>query len=149
MPKHPSTEDIGEPALKVAGLQIWIHGRQFPDAMDSDDGNWLRVTVHCGAAGASVLARGAILQVPDIVQWGEECALLLAGKVAKATLDPWEPELRALIDSPDAVGHLNLRVEITPDHLHQEHVFDFAIDQSYLPGLIAQCEQIARAYPVR
>jgi len=54
-----------------------------------------------------------------------------------------------VIDSPSASGQLNLRVEITPDHLQQEHIFEIPIDQSYLPGLIAQCERIAAAYPVR
>jgi len=39
---------LGMPDLKLEGLQIWIHGRQFPDAADYWDGNWLRVTAHCG-----------------------------------------------------------------------------------------------------
>lgn len=133
----------------VAGLQVWVHGREFPDAMDADDGNWLRVTAHCGSSGASVCVGGSILQVTDIFRWGQQIALLLERKVDKAALDPLEPALSALIDSPDSLGHLRLWVEITPDHLHQKHVFDFEIDQSYLPGLITQCEQIGREYPVR
>ena len=47
---------LGEPALRIAGFQLWVHGYQFPDSNDYWDGNWLRVTVHCGAAGASVCA---------------------------------------------------------------------------------------------
>jgi len=88
VPKHPSIEELGEPDLKVAGLQIWIHGRQFPDAMDSDDGNWLRVTAHCGALGASVFVSGAILQVTDLVRWGERSAMLLGGETSSAVFDP-------------------------------------------------------------
>jgi len=149
MGKHPSPEDLGEPALKIAGLQLWIHGRQFPDAMDSDDGNWLRVTAHCGDSGASVFTEGSIVQTTDIAWWGTQCALLLDGKVASAALETIEPELSAIIDSPDARGHLRLHVEITPEYLSQQHAFDFEIDQSYLPGLISQCEQIARVYPAR
>ncbi|MCB7129770.1 MAG: hypothetical protein J3T61_09565 [Candidatus Brocadiales bacterium] len=117
--------------------------------MDADDGNWLRVTAHCGSSGASVFVGGSILQVTDILFWGQQSALLLEGKADKAALDTLEPELSAVIDSPDSLGHLRLRVEITPDHIQQEHVFDFEIDQSYLPGLIRQCEQIEREYPVR
>ena len=46
--------DLGVPDLKLAGLQLWVHGREFPESEDADDGNWLRVTAHCGASGASV-----------------------------------------------------------------------------------------------
>ena len=149
MPQHPSPEDLGEPSLKVAGLQIWIHGREFPEATDADDGNWLRVTVYCGASGASVYVAGPILQIGDILRWGQQAAQLLEKKADKAALDPLEPELSVLIDSLDSMGHLRLRVEITPDHLQQKHAFEFEIDQSYLPGLIKQCEQAGREYPVR
>jgi len=149
MPKHPSLEDLGELSLKVAGLQVWIHGREFPQATDADDGNWLRVTAHCGASGASVFAAGSILQTDDILLWGQQAAQLLEKKADRAALQTLEPELSVLIDCLDAMGHLRLRVEITPDHLQQEHAFEFEIDQSYLPGLIKQCEQVGREYPVR
>ena len=36
------------------------------------------------------------------------------------------------MDSPDRHGHFRLLVEITPDHLRQQHVFEFEIDQSHL-----------------
>lgn len=149
MPKHPSTETLGEPALKIVGLQIWIHGRQFEDAMDVDDGNWLRVTAHCGAEGASVFAVGSILEVPDFLEWGQQAKLLLEGKANKAVLVTLEHELSARIETADPLGHLTLRVDITPDNLRQNHAFEFEIDQSYLPGLISQCDRIGREYPSR
>jgi hypothetical protein len=39
-------ERLGEPDLVIAGLRVWVHGRQFPQAVDYWDGNWR----HCGAA---------------------------------------------------------------------------------------------------
>lgn len=57
--KDPAAK-FGTPDLKLQGLQIWVHGRQFPDAADYWDGNWLRVTAHCGESGASVFATGSI-----------------------------------------------------------------------------------------
>jgi hypothetical protein len=56
--------DLGAPDLKLEGLQIWVHGRQFPDLHDYWDGNWLRVTAHCGGSGASVFTTGSIAR-PD------------------------------------------------------------------------------------
>lgn len=62
-------ENFGVPNIKLAGLQIWIHSRQFPDNDDLWDGNWLKVTVHCGANGASVWTSGAILHLSEIADW--------------------------------------------------------------------------------
>ena len=69
---HPTPEQLGAPDLKVAGFQIWVHGRQFPDSTDYDDANWLRITAHAGAAGASVWVSGAILMITDLIQFGHE-----------------------------------------------------------------------------
>jgi hypothetical protein len=46
---------LGAPNLELEGLQIWVHGRQFPDSNDYWDGNWLRVTAHCGRNSATSL----------------------------------------------------------------------------------------------
>jgi hypothetical protein len=142
-------QDLGPPSLKVAGLQLWVHGRQFPEARDADDGNWLRVTGRCGASGASIWVQGAILTVNDIERFGRECQSLYDGKSNRASLDPIEPELRIALGTTDRVGHMSADVEITPDHLAQTHRMRFNIDQSYLPEIIAQCAAIVRSYPVR
>jgi hypothetical protein len=54
-------EAYGPPAIHVGALKIWVHGYQFPESTDAWDGNWLRVTAHCAASGASVVVTGAIL----------------------------------------------------------------------------------------
>ena len=141
--------DFGEPDVRVAGFQLWVHGRQFPEAEDYEDGNWLRVTAHCGASGASVWAQGSILEVTDIAGLGDGCAAMLGGGMKSATLAPCEPQLRVSLDASDSVGHIRVQVEITPDHLLQSHRFEFEVDQSYLPGIIKQCSDIVKEYPIR
>jgi hypothetical protein len=42
MNKFP--EILGEPDIKISGLEIWIHGNQFPDENDYWDGNWMDIT---------------------------------------------------------------------------------------------------------
>lgn len=74
--------DLDEPDLQVAGLRLWIHGRQYSDANDYDDGNWLRVTANCSASGSSVWAQDAILTVRDIAWLGRECTTKLCGKAS-------------------------------------------------------------------
>jgi hypothetical protein len=46
-------------------------------------------------------------------------------------------------------GHLDCTVAITGDHLSEEHRFSFGIDQSYLPGLLAQLGAVLREYPIQ
>ena len=146
---HPTPEQLGAPDLKVAGFQLWVHGRQFPDSTDYDDGNWLRVTAHAGAAGASVWVSGAILMITDLIQFGQEVDGLAKGETQRADLKPFEPELRLQIEQLDSLGHFTMQVQITPDHLTQEHCFEFEIDQSYLPGISANCRALANTYPAR
>jgi hypothetical protein len=149
MAKHPDMEQLGPPDLKVVGFQLWIHEREFPDSTDHDDSSWLRATAHCGAESAEVWVSGSILQVTDVVQWAKECEALLHGSAQTASLTPLEPELKAVVASIDSLGHLQLAVEITPNHLNQEHTFRFEIDQSYLPGIMKQCREIEKRYPVK
>ena len=149
MTLNATPEDFGEPSLQVAGFQLWIDGREAPESTDDYDGNWLSATAHCGAPGASVWAQGAIVMVTDVESFGEQCQKLLNGEAENADLDPIEPGFRVAIEPTDELGHLRARVEITPDHLTQSHTVDFEIDQSYLSGIISQCADIVREFPVR
>jgi hypothetical protein len=149
MTRHPTSEELGEPALRIDGFQLWVHGYQFPDSTDEWDGNWLWVTAHCGAAGAAVWVSGALLTVPDILHLEEECEALRQGQVQLAELTSLEPELKINIQPVDRLGHLEVKVEITPDHMSQQHSFQFEIDQTYLPLIAMQCRAITQAYPIR
>ena len=66
-----------------------------------------------------------------------------------AKLEPLEPKLRLSIQKADALGHLTMRVDITPDNLTQNHTMLFEIDLSYLPLVITACTRILDEFPVR
>lgn len=149
MSEKVTPEDLGEPDLRVARFQICVYGRKFPDAEDYDDGNWLRVTAHCGELGASVWAQGAILMVTDIAVFGDQYAAMRQGTSTSATLEPLEPELKVSLEISDRLGHICTQVEITPNHLKQSHWFEFEVDQSYLLGIIQNCAAIVQKYPIR
>src|SRR5262245_43986900 len=123
---------FGAPDLEIDELQLWVHGYEFPDCDDAFDGNWLRVTAHCGAAGASVWLTGALLDTVSFLRFRRELAALYETLRGEAKLESYEPNLVVRVTAAARTGHLAIRVEMTPDHLTQGHWFDFAADQTYV-----------------
>ena len=146
---HPSPEQLGPPSVRLSAFQLWVHGRQFPEAQDQWDGNWLNVTVHCGQSRASVWATGAILDSIALVRFRDELERLHQTLAGEAVLESHEPNVKVRVAASDSAGHLHVRAEITPDHLQQGHWFEFEIDQSYLPATVAQLESVRMEFPVK
>jgi hypothetical protein len=139
---------LGDPHLKLAGLKLWVHGYQYQECDDYWDGNWLRATAICSDSGASVQISGAFIRNTEIAHWQlalEEMGVNLAGE---ARLECTEPDLAVTLKS-QPLGAVEMTVEITPDHLNQEHRFVFLIDQSYLGQLSSQCVGLLAAFPIR
>jgi len=143
------SDKMGPPSLKIGEFSLWVHGREFPESTDFYDANWLNVTAHCAANGAIVWTQGAVLMTTDLQRWAEQCETLYQSLNGEAILYSFEPNLRVTINSADTLGHLNMQVEITSNHLNQSHVFYFEFDQSYLPLLVRQCRDVIAAYPIR
>jgi hypothetical protein len=131
---------VEAPAVRLAGLTIWIHGA---------DGSWLRATAHCADSSAVVWVSGSILWSDGFAAWRDQLQAMYDTLSGEAALDSPEPELRVHLVFTDGVGHLRIRVDITPDCFRQAHRFDFEADQSYLPSLIEQCRALLSRYPVR
>ncbi len=145
--KRHNPEEPGPPDFAVAGLQVWIWGRQFEDAQDYWDGNWLNVLAHCGSAGADVWASGAILHLSELRHWLDELYQLNEKLSGSAELSCMEPNLRAKLELKDGRGELVVR--ITPDHMTEKHEFAFAVDQSYLRQLTSALERVFQRFPIQ
>lgn len=139
---------LDDPQLQISGLRIWIHGRQFPRSDDYWDGNWLLVTAEYKRAGSRVTAEGPIIHLGELAGLLDSTRLLHETLSGEACLDCMEPELNVKMTAGD-LGHIGLEVSITPNSLTEEHTFRESIDQSYLPQVIASCESILHAYPVK
>ena len=139
---------LGPPDIKMAGFQLWVHGRQFPNAEDYWDANWLNVTAHCGGEGASVWTSGSILHLGELTQLLSEMKQLHQTLSGEAELRCIEPELHLKLVARN-LGQIELEVNITPNNMIQEHRFKFEIDQSYLPEAIVGCEKVLAAYPLK
>ncbi len=144
MHRAPSIEEFGEPDLRLEGLCLWVHARA--GATEPDEDGWLRVSANCSGNGSSVWTQGEILRLSGLVGFGLGCARLLAGSSSDARLVPPEDELRIDVFRSDAHGHLQAHVRISADPTRERHEFEFALDVSYLPAIVAACERIARAF---
>lgn len=140
--------DFGKPSLQIAGLKLWVHGRQFPAAQDYWDGNWLRVTARCDSVGSSVEAEGAIVHLGELHGLLEGCEGLHASLSGVAKLECMEPNLAVTLTAR-TLGHIDVQIRITPDEMSERHEFNASFDQSFLPAIINGCRGILGEYPLR
>lgn len=138
---------LGKPHVELAGLKLWVHGYQYPNADDNDDANWLNAIAICSEKGAVVQVNGAFIRTIEIFAWQRAVEEMAANRASEAKLECREPELAVTLKAV-SLGAIEMRVQITPDQLTQEHRFTFAIDQSYLGPLVSQCVSLLNKFPV-
>jgi hypothetical protein len=141
-------EEAREPDLVIAALRIWIHGRQFPNSDDYWDGNWLRVTASWIRGGSAVTARGSFIHLGELVGLSKECDDLYKSLSGRAELKCMEPELGVVLEAK-SLGHVDVLVNLTPDHVHEKHEFRASLDQTFLPAIVSECQRILETYPLR
>lgn len=136
------------PDLRLAGLSIWVLGRQFPYQSDYWDGNWLNVRVRVEATQAVVEAHGPIVHAAELESFANELELLDGTLAGSASLKCMEPNLDISVQG-NARGQATVTIRVTPDHMTQSHEFIFSIDQTYFKPLIAECRKILSDYPIK
>jgi len=136
------------PDISISGLTIWISGRQFDNAKDFWDANWLMITARCVAVGSEVIAQGPIIHLSEVAQWVTDLEALRRTVQGEIRLSCMEPELEMGI-TLDKTGSGSFFVSMTPDNVNQRHDFTFPVDQSYLPALIAELQAVLCKYPIK
>ena len=136
-----------EPDLSFCGLSVWVEDREFPDASDYWDGNWLVIRAKMKASGASVESGGPILMTTDVERFRDDLVVMASTLAGKAILTGLEPGINMTLEMCGR-GHVEGVIEITPDHLNQQHRFKVEADQSYLPALVSSCDAILSRFPV-
>ncbi len=91
---------------------------------------------------------GTFVRVTELIAWANECQALLDRVSETAELPTLEPNLSVEM-TLDNLGHIETKVEITPNHLTQQHTFVFEIDQTHLPALITAIGTITTRFPER
>jgi hypothetical protein len=141
-------DNLGEPDLQIAGLRVWIHGRQFSESTDYWDGNWLSATAYCVYPDSRVRVHGSIIHLGEVVGLLRSCERLYQTLEGSAALACIEPSLGVQLVA-ETGGHIRVVISISPDHMSERHSFTDGFDQTYLPPVIAACKRILERYPVR
>lgn len=145
---HRKLESLGDPDLQIAGLRVWVHGREFPQSEDYWDGNWLRATAYCVYPDSSVRVHGSIVHLGELLGLlkGTECLYqTLEGQAELRCIEPYlGVELQA-----QTGGHVRVKISITPDHMTESHEYTDGFDQTYLPAIIAGCKAILAKFPLK
>ena len=134
--------------IQLAGLTLEVLGRRSLNSPKNDEDDWLSMSARCRASGAEVLVSGLIVSIPAIERWRDQMMQIQQSFLGTTTFGDLEQhllvELMAL-----SLGHIWLKVGITPDHMTQQHSFQFEIDQTYLSPLLVQCGALLDQYPLR
>ena len=136
-------------AVELGDFQLTVHRRQFPDAHDRWDGNWLHVTAQCAQDGAIVVTRGPILEAADLEAFRDGLAAVSASRAGEATLSSTEPNIVVRVAAADGLGLVRIRVELSPEPRSQGHWFAYTIDPTYLAETIRQLDAALELFPVR
>ncbi len=139
---------LGSPDIKIAGLEIWIHGREFPHLDDYWDGNWMIVTVRCSNKENSICITGPFIHLNEIITWLAELVRLSTTLEGEASLDCMEPDLSVTIkaEKPD---HITMEVILDPHDSEHEYYFMFPITENDLSLLIFNCRKILQQHPIK
>ncbi|MEO5819761.1 MAG: hypothetical protein ABIT71_04600 [Vicinamibacteraceae bacterium] len=146
---QPARAPASAPSIELGDFQLMVHRRQFPDALDRWDGNWLHVTAQCAQEGAIVAAGGPILDAVDLQRFRDELSTVQRTGSGQAELFGAEPHIRVHVVAAEGLGVLQVRIELTPDPQTQGHWFACTLDPSYLTGTIRQLDAVLVAFPVR
>ncbi len=145
-----SKQPQDDPAIHLGPLKIWFFGRQFPQAEDYWDANWLNGTAIVVGNGSSIRLTGSFIHLGELEGWRDSLKSFQTSLQGTAELPTIEPNLSVkIVPDGSKTGHLKCEVGITADHLSEKHQYLFEIDQSYLPGLITEISAVLREYPVK
>jgi hypothetical protein len=121
--------------------------RQYPEAEDYDDGNWVDATIDI-AAGAFRGTFEATLRAEDFVRFRDQLRPLYENLAGKATFETMEGWLRINVQG-NGKGHFHAACEaIEQPGLGNRLTFKIDFDQTELPAIVQGLDAICEAVPI-
>lgn len=141
-----------EHKIEIKGNGVFVRldflHRGYPEAHDYWDGNWVVTRIQAEVRGFKADFTDQV-HLGDIVRFYEEVLKLNASLTGKATLAMME-EYLVVTGTLDTRGSLDWSVLLLhPVKRDIQLQFEFGADQSYLPDLIQQLEDVLIEFQVR
>lgn len=137
----------GPADLRIAGLSVWCLGRPHADCPEAWDRDVIEAVARVEAPGAMVELRGDWLRGTELAAFAEGIAAVHRDLRGSARLACLEIGLAVTLEV-SRLGHVAVRVAITPDQFTQSHTFSFFdLDQTDLPALLAALRALLRRFP--
>ncbi len=134
--------------LTLGGLHLTFYGLSDPHATGAWDQGWCQMMTVCEADGARVKVSGSLLHLVDMKELLVCLDALLLQTTATKTWDTLESHL-SLDFEKTHLGHLTVKISLTPDPLTQQHMFLFELDQTYLTRLRDDLVQLLKAFDIK
>lgn len=147
-PASPTARAIVIGADRGEQVSIHVTRREFPEASDYWDGNWVYATIRI-RAGAFRGEYEALLRTDELAAFREQLRTLHAALNGSATFETMEHWLRVDIQG-DGRGHFLAKCEArdqpgTGNTLR----FELTFDQSELPRVLEALDEVVGAFPVK
>jgi hypothetical protein len=129
-------------------VQVQVHGYERPPVGEYYDDNWVRVSVFV-AVGAFSGQFDAAFLTSDFVAFRDELLSLHASLQGKAVFSTMEDQL-SLALTGNGLGGIEVKgVAIDAPGVGNQLEFELALDQSYLPAVLGDLDEILAEFPPR
>lgn len=135
-------------AIVFPGFTLSIAGRQFSDAPDYWDGNWLLAECVCTAEGRAEKIAGPFIHLSEVSQLASTFEKLCNGEIETTDLHFIEPEFELTLrrTSPE---HFTVSVRLQRKVPGPSQDFFFTVVEAELLSAIEKCKAILAKYPLR
>jgi hypothetical protein len=129
-------------------LSMLVTRREFPEASDYWDGNWVYATIRI-RAGAFRGEYEALLRTDELASFRDQLGTLHAALNGSATFETMEHWLRVDIQG-DGRGHFLAKCEARDQPgIGNTLRFELTFDQTELPPALTALDEVIRAFPVK
>ena len=130
------------------GILLTVHRRTHAGAEDYWDGNWLSTDIRATICGFNVRV-DADLRVDEFEAFRSEVSELHSGARRDAKLETMEGWISMHLTLTDRLGHICCTGTILDEPGIGNHLeFSLDIDQSYLPQLVRELDEVLVNFPI-
>jgi hypothetical protein len=147
------TDESGKHDVRIRGdggqyLLIEVQYRSFPQAQERWDSNWLNCSVEVRAGEFSGRV-SCYLRAEEFLRFRDQLRHLYDSLEGQASFTTLEDQLKLTLVG-DGSGRMDLEGLLRDQAgLGNTLDFHFALDQTYLPAVLTQLDDLLRSFPVR